>query len=79
VIGYFPFTHSFGSARTAYHQLDPGSSIASDDIAPLISLANQCERVALLRSLKLVLQSNLFEVRAVGHQTLLSATFKKML
>ena len=78
MIDYFLFTPSFGSVRTAFHQLDHGSSVAPDNIALLTLLANQCEQVALLHLLRLVLQWNLFEVQAVGHQMLSSNTFEKM-
>jgi hypothetical protein len=78
MIDSFLFIPSFGFVRTAFHQLNHGSSITSSNIVPLTLLANQCERVALLRSLKPVLQGNLFEVLAVGHPTLSSDTYKTM-
>jgi hypothetical protein len=62
----------------AFHPLGHGSFVAFTNIALLTSLANQCERVALLRSLKLVLQLSLFEVLAVGLRMLLSVTYEKM-
>jgi hypothetical protein len=56
VISCFLFTPNFGFTKTAFHQLDHGSSIASDNIAPLMLPVNQCEQVALLCLLKLALQ-----------------------
>jgi hypothetical protein len=76
-IGYFPFTLSFGFSKLVCHQHAPGSFVASNGTAPLTSPANQCERVALLRSLRLVHQQNSFEVPDVGRQTLSNDTFEK--
>jgi hypothetical protein len=72
-----PLHPCFGFARMAFHQLGHCSSITSSNIALLTLLANQ---VVLLHSLKLVLQWSLFEVLAIGCQTLSNSsnTYKKI-
>jgi hypothetical protein len=79
VIHYFPCTPSFGFVRTERPRPGHGSFVAFRSTALPTLWDIHCRQAVQLRSLKLVVLPNSSGARAVGHQTLLSATSTTLL